>query len=227
MMIALTAGILIALAWLLLVDRVALHRLRRLLSKETRRRLPARPLSIEDQQTHAVSCIDKASELLRVGMPPASVMKHLGELEEDTELQRVLMRISKSLSLGQSPYTAIERDAQSLKEPVRDVLRGMAAVWFVAETAGAPAADMLARYGKTCREHLDAERERAVALAGPASTVTVLTWLPVISLGLGIVVGARPGEILSSPLAMGSVALGVILLVTGRLWMQSMLKQAR
>lgn len=84
-----------------------------------------------------------------------------------------------------------------------------------------------ARYGRSRREIAEAERERAVALAGPKATVTVLTWLPAAGLGLALLIGADPVSLLSSPPGLVSIGAGVLLLLAGRLWMRRMLEQAR
>jgi tight adherence protein B len=97
----------------------------------------------------------------------------------------------------------------------------------VAESAGAPAADVLERYARSRREIAEAERERAVALAGPQATVTVLTWLPAAGLGLALLIGADPLSLLGSPAGLVSIGSGVVLLAAGRLWMRRMLERAR
>ncbi len=61
----------------------------------------------------------------------------------------------------------------------------MAAVWTVSERSGAPAADMILRYATARRDALDADRERRIAMAGPRATVRVLSWSPLIGMGLG------------------------------------------
>ena len=72
----------------------------------------------------------------------------------------------------------------------------------------------------------DSARERAIALAGPQSTVKVLTALPLLSLGLAVLIGADPAELLTSVPGAVSCISGAVLLVVGRLWMRRMLKRA-
>lgn len=187
--------------------------------------LPAgRPAADEDPQ-RAIAVIDRAAALLRIGMPPATVTAQLAEVS-DPDLATVLGRVSRSMSLGDDPRTAIERHAGGLPPSLAEVLVGMGAVWEVAESAGAPAAEVLTRYAHSRREIADAERERVVALAGPQATVTVLTWLPAAGLGLALLIGADLGSLLGSPVGLAAIGGGIVLLVCGRVWMTRMLRKA-
>lgn len=179
----------------------------------------------EDDPHRAIAVIDRAAALLRIGMPPATVTTQLAEVS-DPDLAAVLIRVSRSMSLGDDPRTAIARHVGGLPPTLAEVLVGMGAVWEVAESAGAPAADVLTRYAHSRREIADAERERVVALAGPQATVTVLTWLPAAGLGLALLIGADLGSLLGSPVGLVSIGGGVVLLACGRVWMKRMLEQA-
>lgn len=217
-------GILVATGLWLFAGSAAARRLRSLNASPARRRARRRARAAEDRQAAAVATVDRAAELLRVGMPPAAVMAQLAALAEDSDLEQALLRMSRSLELGDPPHHAIRRHTHNLT--AAEVFDGMAAVWFVAETAGAPAADMLSRYGDTCRAKADSARERAVALAGPAATVRVLTWLPILSLGLGLVIGTDLFALLTSLPGLISLGGGAALLVAGRTWMRALLRRA-
>jgi tight adherence protein B len=180
---------------------------------------------VEDPH-RAIAVIDRAAALLRIGLPPETVTIQLAEVS-DADLAAVLTRVSRSMSLGDEPDVAFARHADALPGPLAQVLTGMGSVWAVAESAGAPAADVLERYARSRREIAEAERERAVALAGPQATVTVLTWLPAAGLGLALLIGADPLSLLGSPAGLVSIGSGVVLLAAGRLWMRRMLERAR
>lgn len=179
----------------------------------------------EDDPHRAIAVIDRAAALLRIGMPPVTVTMQLAEVS-DSDLAEVLTRVSRSMSLGDDPRTAIERHVGRLPPTLAEVLVGMGAVWEVAESAGAPAAEVLTRYAHSRREIADAERERVVALAGPQATVTVLTWLPAAGLGLALLIGADLGTLLGSPVGLASIGGGIVLLACGRVWMKRMLEKA-
>lgn len=188
---------------------------------------PATAAGAADADPHrAIAVIDRAAALLRIGLPPATVTIQLAEVS-DADLAAVLTRVSRSMNLGDAPDVAFSRHAGALRGPLEQVLTGMGSVWAVAESAGAPAADVLERYARSRREIAEAERERAVALAGPQATVTVLTWLPAAGLGLALLIGADPLALLGSPVGLVSIGSGVVLLALGRLWMRRMLEGAR
>ncbi len=226
MLFALIAGCSAALGWWLLTWSPSQRRLRELIGAPSADKRPGNSPRAGDTGMEAVAAVDRAVELLRAGIPPAAVMAHLAKLPGDERLTTALERTGRSLELGDSPHTAIRRHSADLDPETAEVLDGMASVWFVAETAGAPAADMLQRYAITCRERADSARERAVALAGPASTVRVLTWLPLLSLGLALLIGADPLRLLSSLPGLISLIGGVALLLVGRMWMRIMLRRA-
>jgi len=179
----------------------------------------------DDDPHRAIAVIDRAAALLRIGMPPVTVTAQLAEVSEP-DLAAVLARVSRSMSLGDDPRTAIGRHAGDLPTTLAEVLVGMGAVWEVAESAGAPAADVLTRYAHSRREIADAERERVVALAGPQATVTVLTWLPAAGMGLALLIGADLRTLLASPVGLASIGGGIVLLACGRVWMKRMLERA-
>lgn len=187
--------------------------------------LPATRGDSAEDPHRAIAVIDRAAALLRIGMPPSAVTMQLAEVS-DADLAAVLTRVSRSMSMGDDPQTAIGRHVGELPVPLADVLIGMGSVWAVAESAGAPAADVLERYAHSRREIAEAERERAVALAGPQATVTVLTWLPAAGLGLALLIGADPRTLLGSPVGLASIGSGIILLLCGRMWMKRMLEGA-
>lgn len=95
----------------------------------------------------------------------------------------------------------------------------LAACFDIAEASGCPLADVLARFAAQLEVETDAEAARQTALAGPKATVSLLTWLPLMGLGLGIALGVDPLAILiGTPLGMAALAAGVALTVAGRIW---------
>jgi tight adherence protein B len=76
----------------------------------------------------------------------------------------------------------------------------------------------------------DAEEQRrtvGVALAGPRSSAALLTGLPLVGIGLGAAMGARPWEfLLGSPAGRIVCCVGVVLDTAGVLWMRRILRRA-
>jgi tight adherence protein B len=95
----------------------------------------------------------------------------------------------------------------------------LAACFDIAEASGCPLADVLARFAAQLEVEDDADAARQTALAGPKATVRLLTWLPLMGLGLGIALGVDPLAILlGTPLGLAALVAGIALTVAGRLW---------
>ena len=181
----------------------------------------------ESEDSPMIAVIDRAVQLLKVGIEPARAMTLVADLPDNAVAERVLRKVARAMELGEKPEQALRMYAGELGDEDARILTGMASVWFVSEQAGAPAAEMLASYASTCRDRADAMRERDVALAGPISSVMVLSWLPIMSLGLAVLVGADLVELVTSVPGALSICGGLVLLVVGRIWMRSMLAGAR
>lgn len=107
-------------------------------------------------------------------------------------------------------------------------VRAVRAAGRLAADLGAPLAEVLERTAVALAKDSEVETQRRVALAGPRSTVRVLTWLPV----LGVVIGAGLGAdvlavALDGGIGTGSVLGGVALLLLGHRWAGALLAGAR
>ncbi|MFJ5861079.1 hypothetical protein ACIQCM_06630 [Pseudarthrobacter sp. NPDC092439] len=95
----------------------------------------------------------------------------------------------------------------------------LAACFDIAEASGCPLAGVLTRFAAQLEAEDDADAARGTALAGPKATVGLLTWLPVLGLGLGAALGVDPlAVLLGTPLGLGALAAGAALTVAGRVW---------
>ena len=95
----------------------------------------------------------------------------------------------------------------------------LAACCDVAEASGCPLADVLTRFAAQLEAEDDADAARQTALAGPKATVRLLTWLPLMGLGLGTALGVDPfAMLLGTPLGLAALAGGIVLTVAGRIW---------
>jgi len=112
--------------------------------------------------------------------------------------------------------------------------RGEQAVWMdlaacfdVAEASGCPLADVLTRFAAHLESEGDARAARETALAGPKATVRILTWLPFLGLGLGLLLGVDPRTILlGSPWGMAALIAGLALTASGRIWSARLVRAA-
>ena len=103
----------------------------------------------------------------------------------------------------------------------------IAACFDVCEASGAPVAGVLERLAGTLEADQDAAGQRETALAGPRATVRLLSWLPLVGLGLGMLMGVDPlGALLGSPVGWSVLAAGVGCAAVGRVWSARMIRQA-
>ena len=109
----------------------------------------------------------------------------------------------------------------------RRVWLQLAACFDVAEASGCPLADVLTRFAAQLEAEDDAEAARQTALAGPRATVRLLTWLPFLGLGLGVLLGADPvAVLLGTPLGVAALAAGLALTAAGRIWSSRLVRTA-
>lgn len=103
----------------------------------------------------------------------------------------------------------------------------LAACFDVAEASGCPLADVLTRFAAQLEAEDDAEAARQSALAGPRATVRLLSWLPVLGLILGALLGVDPVMVLlREPAGLGAFAAGIVLTAAGRIWAAKLVRSA-
>jgi tight adherence protein B len=103
----------------------------------------------------------------------------------------------------------------------------LAACFEIAAASGCPLADVLARFAAQLEVEDDAEAARQTALAGPKATVTLLTWLPLLGLGLGICLGVDPlAMLVGTPIGVAALLGGILLTVAGRIWSARLVRSA-
>lgn len=99
------------------------------------------------------------------------------------------------------------------------VLTRVSRAWSLAQRHGLPLADVLDAVSRDLDQRGRFTRQVLARLAGPKSSATVLSLLPVLGLGLGEAMGARPLHLLTSTPAGGVLlTIGVVLLCAGVTW---------
>lgn len=97
----------------------------------------------------------------------------------------------------------------------------------MSESAGAPLATSLERAAEHAEERIDALLGRQSALAAPRATGRILSWLPLLGLGLGVLMGSDPvGVLTGSILGALTGLLGLGLAFTGRRWTAALVHRA-
>ena len=103
----------------------------------------------------------------------------------------------------------------------------LAACFEIASASGCPLADVLTRFAAQLEVEDDAEAARQTALAGPKATVALLTWLPLLGLGLGVCLGVDPlAMLLGTPFGVAALVAGAGLTVAGRVWSARLMRAA-
>lgn len=97
----------------------------------------------------------------------------------------------------------------------------------MSESAGAPLATSLERAAEHAEERIDALLGRQSALAAPRATGRILSWLPLLGLGLGVLMGSDPvGVLTGSVLGVLTGMLGLGLAFAGRRWTAALVHRA-
>lgn len=152
----------------------------------------------------------------------------------------LVLAVQQATSLGMPTATAVRNSCGEATAPVRGLQsrkHGWALtaeqhrMWFdvaacfeVCEGSGAPVAAILDRLALAIEAEQDASALRETALAGPRATVRLLSWLPFVGLGLGVIMGIDPiGALLGSPMGWTVLATGVAFSLAGRIWSARMI----
>lgn len=149
-----------------------------------------------------------------------------------TPASRAMLSVARAAATRGSPVAGAIRAASGSAfsgnhNRERTIWGELAACFEIAEASGCPLADVLTRFAAQLEVEDDAEAARQTALAGPKATVTLLTWLPLLGLGLGTALGVDPLSILlGTPLGMAALAAGVVLTVAGRIWSARLVRSA-
>lgn len=180
--------------------------------------------------------------LLRVGRSSASAFdvaaQSLAEAPAPSptglRIQRVCATVARGAVVGRTPSESLRTLSDTpapghprLRAVEATVLADLARCWEVSERTGAPLAALLEGLAEATEADLDAAAARETALAGSRATVKILTWLPVLALGLGILIGADPlRTLLTTPWGMAAGLMGAVLTVIGRIWTGRMVRVA-
>ncbi|MBG6184211.1 tight adherence protein B [Arthrobacter sp. CAN_A214] len=204
-------------------------------------RLPVRTRNIELHELPLF--VHQLTGLLRAGRSPLHLWEDIERVYQEAarsgsrfaaRAMPVIQTARRSAELGLSVPDALRTGATAAGRPTDPHRPSAGKLWIdlaacfdVADSSGAPLAHVLDRYAIQLDSELDAEAARETALAGPKATVVLLTWLPVLGLGLGYLLGVDPlGTLLGSPLGMCVLVLGILLMIIARVWSQRLLAAA-
>ncbi|WP_394551006.1 type II secretion system F family protein [Agromyces sp. MMS24-JH15] len=129
-----------------------------------------------------------------------------------------------------TPSALRDRAAGSGRGPsARDATawRSLAAAWTVAAESGAPLAGSLRDLAEAMRDEAQTHRDATAALAGPRASAKLVTLLPVIAVGFGMLLGFDTASVLlGNPIGIACLVVGLGLLRAGAAWNRALLRRA-
>lgn len=156
----------------------------------------------------------RLSVLLAAGVAPARAWTFLADAGD-----AVAVSVCAAVAAGGDAPSALA----SAGGPWRDV----GAAWGVATTVGAPLAQSLRDVAAALRDGQQAADEVRVALAEPAATARLMSWLPLVAIALGLVLGFDTVTVLAAnPLGVACLLTGIALIVAARRWSASLVRRA-
>ncbi|QAY58789.1 pilus assembly protein TadB [Microbacterium protaetiae] len=151
--------------------------------------------------------------LLQAGVVPAAAWRYLAEAG-DAAADLVAARIDD----GADVPTAI-----AATPGWRDV----GAAWRIAETVGAPLADSLRGIAAALQDAARTRDEVQVALAEPAGTARLMSWLPLVAVALGALLGFDTlRTLVTNPIGIVCALAGIGLILAARRWNARLVRRA-
>ncbi|WP_243635558.1 type II secretion system F family protein [Kocuria tytonicola] len=187
-----------------------------------------------------VTAVRRLAALLHAGRAPAAVFGELAPAAAGSDptrrwIARVCREVAAAAQVGVPVSTALAQFARRpapvgdrmLSATARSVCAQLAACWEISERSGASLAQTLSGVAQSLESQLDAQAARESALAGPRVTVRTLSWLPVLALGLGVLMGTDPvTTLLTTVWGRVALAAGAALSIAGRLWTRTLMHRA-
>ncbi|WP_051192041.1 type II secretion system F family protein [Microbacterium luticocti] len=105
--------------------------------------------------------------------------------------------------------------------------RDVSAAWRIAQTVGAPLAGSLRGIAAAVQDAAQTRDELRVALAEPAGTAKLMSWLPLVGVALGAALGFNTLRTLAAtPLGLACTVAGIGLVLAARRWSTVMVRRA-
>lgn len=158
--------------------------------------------------------IRRLALLLNAGLGPQRIWQ---TLSSDRHVGQIALNISRDAAAGASIPSALASQG----------LTALAALWQVAEIAGAPMSATLSRLAVLMDAQADATRKRDVAFAAPRATMRLVMLLPVIGIAFAFLLGFNPLETLFlSPPGWALLFIGATLMLLGYVWSTRLISRA-
>lgn len=146
------------------------------------------------------------------------------------DIRRFTQALAALASWGAPAHLACAQlleNSSRMRPHSRERLHDLQLSLRMSESAGAPLATSLERAAEHAEERIDALLGRQSALAAPRATGRILSWLPLLGLGLGVLMGSDPvGVLTGSVLGALTGLLGLGLAFAGRRWTAALVHRA-
>lgn len=172
----------------------------------------------------------KKSTRLRRGRSSSPLSEDYGQKRCAEDIRRFTQALATVTSWGAPSHLACAQLLESnarMRPHSRERLHDLQLSLRMSESAGAPLATSLERAAEHAEERIDALLGRQSALAAPRATGRILSWLPLLGLGLGVLMGSDPvGVLTGSILGALTGLLGLGLAFAGRRWTAALVHRA-
>ena len=181
------------------------------------------------EKTHAKKNARKNAQARRArGISPFS--EDYGQKRCAEDIHRFTQALATVTSWGAPAHLACAQlleNSTRMRPHSRERLHDLQLSLRMSESAGAPLATSLERAAEHAEERIDALLGRQSALAAPRATGRILSWLPLLGLGLGVLMGSDPvGVLTGSILGALTGLLGLGLAFAGRRWTAALVHRA-
>ena len=166
----------------------------------------------------------------RRGRSSSPLSDDYGQKRCAEDIRRFTQALATVTSWGAPAHLACAQLLESstrMRPHSRERLHDLQLSLRMSESAGAPLATSLERAAEHAEERIDALLGRQSALAAPRATGRILSWLPLLGLGLGVLMGSDPvGVLTGSILGALTGLLGLGLAFAGRRWTAALVHRA-
>lgn len=189
--------------------------------------------SPEGAEAEALDLLDALTPALRAGLPPVTALRLIassatpggGSFGGRGGSMRGPAGAADALDEAAARGEALAPVWFAYAEALRsDDLRLVAAAWSLCDTLGSPLAPTVATVSDVVRRRRSVRQRIAAALAGPRATMRVLTALPLSGPFVALAVGVSPGDLYTETPGAMSLAVGLAVLLLGRLWAGRMIR---
>ena len=161
---------------------------------------------------------------------PSPLSEDYGHKRCAEDIRRFTQALATVTSWGAPAHLACAQlleNSTRMRPHSRERLHDLQLSLRMSESAGAPLATSLERAAEHAEERIDALLGRQSALAAPRATGRILSWLPLLGLGLGVLMGSDPVGVLTGSILGALTGLfGLGLAFAGRRWTAALVHRA-